>query len=422
MSCTIGYFEEEGKTYAGKNREPGKNSLDVLEIRSRSVDGPKIIFMGLDPWEENSLSESIYRAHENENIFDAKEDFDIDLYPLEPGDDVPEVLEGKLSDRIWGGLYPDRRIGKPASSAEKLVYVVPSDVGPMSGELSVVSNCSFYNFERKWGGHNEAGLSVFSSSIRHDNRLLNRPSYSVLTNEFLTKCESVDEAIAYFETRTAEYNPGAANFLLADPDRQAMIEYIPGDVMGEPGASIEISERAGHDFRTNFARDTELPGQTGFFKKPGWNFENAKNIDEVQNFLRSLNRQIVSQNYVDEFGRGIFESHQVSRELFTEQELAEEILNSFYSGEIEEIGLPDIEDFASFYSICTHPVMEEVDWKEEYTAPTYKRTQWSWWVDLGENVSRLTYDNPCINVEEEEADNSIKIDVKEVRRAVDTLI
>ncbi|MFP4045807.1 MAG: hypothetical protein ACLFS3_01995 [Candidatus Aenigmatarchaeota archaeon] len=415
--CTIGYFKEDGKTYAGKNREPGKNSLDVLEVKTSQLEEPKLIYLGIDPWQETKISDAIYKAHEEDVIWDLKDDLDIKLHDLKPNETIPTDLENKLSDNIWGGLYPDKRIGMPAPSPTKAIYLLPTDMDPMGGDLMTVANASFYNLSRTWGGMNEEGLFVQSSSIRHDGRLENRPSYSVLINEILGKCETPEEGIEYFSERVKDYKAGAANFMIANDNKQLIAEYIPADVIKntkEP--SIDITEGENEDFRTNFARETELEDQIGFFKREGWNLDDCKDVYEVQNFIRSINRQLAS---FQESGEEVFNSHTVYPDLYENEELLGGILDNVYKGELLDMAIPQKEQYASFYSICTHPVIEQIPWANEYTENTYKRTQWSWKADLDKKRSNLNYDNPCAG--DDEANTGIVIDMDDIQKALEVI-
>ncbi len=390
-NCTIGYFKEDGKIYAGKNREPGKTSLDTMIIRSPKIKKPKLLYIGTDPKEKINLKQQIESAYEGNRIFDLDK-LGVNLYKLGENEKRPSELEGILSENLWGGLYPNKRIGKPASSPTKPIYLLPSD-----SDKTVVGNASHYNLERLWGGVNDSGLFVQSSSIRHDNRLENRPSYSTITNEILKNYSCPEKASEFIEEKVKDYQCGAANFLLSNKDNQYIVEYLPSDVVDGNDPIIEKSSNLEKEFRTNFGLKTR------FFKRKYWNLSNNKGRNEVENYIRSINRLVAAY---DETSKNVFESHTVYDELF-DKGILEEVVNSMYYEDLREISFSFSEDFASFYSICTHPVTKDEDFQ------TYKRTFWNMFANLTDDEVTLTYDNPC------QAGAKIDISPKKIKKGID---
>ncbi|MCK5043431.1 hypothetical protein KAR52_00305 [Candidatus Pacearchaeota archaeon] len=390
--CTIGYFEHNGKKYAGKNREPGKNSLDTLVIRTRHITRPKLFYLGIDPENTVNLANEILRVAEDKRYFDLADDLAIKLYKLAPKEKLPTELKKTLSENIWGGIYLNKNIGMPAASPTKAIFVIPFD-GP-----TTIGNYSHYNLERSWGGVNEGGVFMQSSSIRHENRLIDRPSYSVITNDILLNCENVNQAVKYLEKTIKSgknKSPGGANFLIADDKRQVIIEYLPADVLGSEKYNLIFSEGESKDFRSNFGLESK------FFERKGWNLQNSK-FDEKEHFIRSINRFLVSHK---ESGPNIFSSHTVYQDLF-DDEILNEIVNMMNKGELMEVGLSSPTQFASFYSICTHPVTK----KDNFS--TYKRTFWNMVANLTDNKVLLSYDNCC------QSGAEIEIDPKKINQAL----
>ena len=372
-NCTIGYFKEDGKIYAGKNREPGKTSLDSMIIRSPYIKKSKLMYIGTDPNDIINLDDEVEKAYDENRIFDL-ENLGVKLYDLSEKEKTPSELEGILSKNLWGGLYPNKRIGKPASSPTKPIYLLPS-----KNEFTLIGNASHYNLERLWGGMNDSGLFVQSSSIRHENRLKNRPSYSTITNEILSQFSDPKKASEYLENRVQNYSCGAANFLISNSEKQYIVEYLPRDVVNKDKPVIEKSNNLKKDFRTNFGLNTR------FFKRKYWNLDNSKNRSEVENYIRSINRLVAAY---DDASTDVFKSHTVYEELFDEG-ILEEVINSMYYEDLRDISFSFSDDFASFYSICTHPVTYDDSFQ------TYKRTFWNMFANLTENNVRLSYDNPC---------------------------
>jgi hypothetical protein len=206
-NCTIGYFKDGEDIFAGKNREPGKDSLDIMIIRSPYISSAKLMYIGVNPEENICLHSEIEIANYEKRILTLKE-CNINLYSLKSKQKIPKGLKGILSDNVWGGLYPDKRVGMSASAPARPIYLLPGK------DHTVIGNASHYNLERLWGGINSSGLFVQSSSIRHDNRLKNRPSYSIMINDLLEKFSDPRKAIVYLEKELRDFSPGAANFLV----------------------------------------------------------------------------------------------------------------------------------------------------------------------------------------------------------------